>query len=135
MPAFSNAKDLERHLKKALDAFVFETIKATQGAIGSDAVHPYLTGRMRSGWFSQEGSPSNAVPPEGADSPSTDASSLRVDSSKEYHLTNNLPYAQYICLEEGAVSKSKNWFIDFRDVTIGKIQADAAAKTKAQFDL
>jgi hypothetical protein len=131
VPRFSNSKDLERHLKKALDRLQAEVVVTTQAELGSAAVSPINTGRLRSSWFAAEGSPSSEVPPEGANSPNTDATGLRVDSSKEYHLTSNLPYSQYICLEGKAVSKPANWFFDFINTRVPKIQ-DAAARVIAQ---
>ena len=135
MPKFDNAKDLERHLKKALDALQAEVIVTTQAKLGSTQVSPYDTGRFRSSWFAAEGSASSAVPPEGADSPNTDATGLRVDSSKQYHLTNSLPYAQSVAIEGNVVSQPKTWFTSFRNETIPRIQAQAARQAKKTFDL
>jgi hypothetical protein len=135
MPKFTNAKDLERHLKKALDALQAETLITTQAELGSSKVSPIDTGRLRSSWFAAEGTASSEVPAEDANSPNTDATGLRVDSSKTYHLTSSLPYSQYICLEGKAVSKPANWFFDFVNVRIPKIQNAAARVTKQAFDL
>ena len=145
MQKLNNAKDLERHLKKAMDALQFEVIKATQAQLGSEAVSPRDKGRFRSSWFAAEGSASSAVASEGADSPNTDATGLRVDSSKTYHLTNNLPYAVPIALGENlppswggqprARAKSRGWFTSFRDETIPQIQQTAAKAVKQHFDL
>ena len=135
MPEFNNAKDLERHLKKALDALQAEVIVTTQAKLGSTQVSPYQTGRLRSSWFAAEGSASSAVAPEGADSPNTDATGLRVDSRKQYHLTNSLPYAQSVAIEGNVVSQTKTWFASFRNETIPRIQQTAAKVVKQQFDL
>jgi hypothetical protein len=135
MPAFSSAKDLERHLKIALDALQAEVLITVQAELGSAAVSPIDTGRFRSSWFAAEGNASDAVAPEGADSPNTDATGLRVDAAKEYHLTNSLPYAQSVAIEGNVVSKPANWFIDFRNVRIPKIQEAAARAVKAEFGL
>ena len=135
MPVFNNAKDLERHLKKALDSLVAEVLITTQAELGSARVSPVDSGRMRSSWFAAEGSSSDAVAAEKDNSPNTDATGLRVDATKEYHLTNNLSYVQYVALEGKAVSKPKNWFIDFVNVRIPKIQNAAARVTKQAFDL
>jgi hypothetical protein len=135
MPKFNNAKDLERHLKKAMDALQFEVIKATQAQLGSKTVSPRDKGRLRSSWFASEGTASSAVPPEGADSPNTDATGLRVDSSKTYHLTSSLPYAQSVAIEGNVVSQPKTWFTSFRNETIPRIQQTAAKVIKQQFSL
>ena len=135
MPKFNNAKDLERHLKKALDALQAEVIVTTQSRLGSKAVSPRDTGRFRSSWFAAEGSSSSAVASEGADSANTDATGLQVDSSKQYHLTNSLPYAQSVAIEGNVVSQPKTWFTSFRNETIPRIQAEAAKVVKQQFDL
>jgi hypothetical protein len=135
MPTFNNAKDLERHLKKALDALQAETLITTQAELGSARVSPIDTGRLRSSWFAAEGQASNEEAPEGTDSPNTDARGLRVDSSKEYHLTNNLPYAQSVAIGGHVVSKPVNWFIDFTNVRVPKIQEAAARVIKKRFEL
>ena len=143
MPKFNNAKDLERYLKKAVDTFAYEVIKATQAQLGSDAVSPVDTGRFRSSWFASEGTPSSEVAPEGTNKPNDDAKGLRVDSSKTYHLTNSLPYAVPIALGENlppswggkARAKPRGWFTLFRDETIPQIQRDTARAVKRHFDL
>ena len=135
MPVFRDAAALERHLKKAMDTLQFEVIKATQAGLGSKTVSPWSTGRLRSSWFASEGTASSAVAPEGTDSPNTDATGLRVDSSKTYHLTNSLPYAQSVAIEGNVVSQPKTWFTSFRNETIPEIQQTAAKAVKQQFDL
>jgi hypothetical protein len=132
MPKFSNARDLEAHLKKALDATVYETIRTCQGTLG--AITPRDTGRLRSSWFAAEGAASSDVAPEGTDSPNNDADGLRVDCRKPYHLTNSLPYAQRLALEEYAKA-DKNWFLNFVNVEIGQIQEDAANAVREKYDL
>ena len=135
MPRFDNAKDLEKHLKKALDALQAEVLITTQAKLGSTQVSPYDTGRFRSSWFAAEGSASSAVAPEGADSPNTDATGLRVDSRKTYHLTNSLVYAQSVAIEGNVVSQPKTWFTSFRNETLPRIQQTAAKVVKQEFDL
>jgi hypothetical protein len=135
MPRFNNAKDLERHLKKAMDALQAEVIVTAQSRLGSTAVSPRNTGRFRSSWFAAEGSASSAVPPEGADSPNTDATGLRVDSRKTYHLTSSLPYSESVTIGERVVSQPKTWFTSFRNETIPRIQQNAAKVVKQEFDL
>ena len=135
MPRFTNPRDLERHLKKALDALQAETLISVQSELGSSAVSPIDTGRFRSSWFASEGPGTGAVAPEGANSPNNDATGLRVDSSKTYTLQNSLPYAQEICLNNKAVSKPKTWFKDFRSSRIPKIADEAGRQIKQEFDL
>ena len=141
MPKFNNAKDLERHLKKAMDTLQFEVIKATQAQLGSKTVSPRDTGRFRSSWFAAEGTASSAVAPEGADKANEDAKGLRIDSSKTYHLTNSLPYSQAIAIEgrtnpeKNPKSKPATWFTSFRNEAIPRIQAEAARQAKKAFDL
>ena len=145
MPKFNNAKDLERHLKKAMDTLQFEVIKTTQAQLGSTDVSPWSTGRLRSSWFAAEGQASSEVAPEGTDKANEDATGLRVDSSKTYHLTNNLPYAVPIALGENlpsswggehrVVSKTSTWFTSFRNETIPSIQQTAARVIRKEFDL
>ena len=135
MPKFNNAKDLERYLKKAMDTLQFEVIKNTQAQLGSTDVSPWSTGRLRSSWFAAEGTASSAVAPEGTDKANEDAKGLRIDSSKTYHLTNSLPYAQSVAIEGNVVSQPKTWFTSFRNETIPRIQQTAAKVVKQQFDL
>ena len=141
MPKFNNAKDLERHLKKAMDTLQFEVIVTTQAKLGSDAVSPVDSGRFRSSWFASEGTASSAVAAEGTDKANEDAKGLRIDSRKTYHLTNSLPYAQAIAVE-GRTNPKKNprskgalWFASFRNETIPEIQREAAEAVKQHFDL
>lgn len=135
MPQFKDPDKLAAHIKKALDALQAEVLITTQARLGSAAISPVQTGRFRSSWFAAEGSASSEVPPEGANSPNTDAATLKVDSRKEYHLTSNLPYSQRIALENYAVSKPANWFHSFRDQEIPRIQSKAAELVKKEFDL
>jgi len=135
VPRFSNSKDLERHLKKALDRLQSEVIVTVQSELGSTKVSPYSTGRFRSSWFAAEGTASSAVAPEGTDSPNTDANGLRVDASKTYHLTNSLVYAQSVAIEGKVVSQPANWFIDFQNARVPRIQQAAARVVKNEFEL
>jgi hypothetical protein len=141
MPRFNNARDLERHLKKALDTLQSEILIQVQAELGSDAISPVDTGRFRSSWFASEGTPSSAVAPEGTDQENEDAKGLRIDSSKTYHLTNSLPYAQAIAVEGktnqevNVRSKPANWFHNFRNSRIPKIQRDAARLVKREYEL
>lgn len=135
MPVFKDPKKLAAYLKKAADALQAETIITTQAELGSKQISPYQTGRFRSSWFAAENQSSNAVAPEGADSPNTDATGLKVDSRKDYFLSNNLPYAQSIAIEGKVISQETTWFKDFRSARIPKIQAEAAKQIKQEFDL
>ena len=67
--------------------------------------------------------------------PNNDATGLRVDSDKTYHLTNNLPYAQSVAIEGHVVAKPANWFIDFANTRVPKIQAAAAKVVKQKYEL
>ena len=141
MPRFTRAKDLERHIKKAMDFLQADVIVTTQEKLGSTAVSPVDTGRFRSSWFAAEGTASSAVAPEGADKANEDAKGLRIDSSKTYHLTSNLPYSQAIAIEgrtnpeKNQKSKPATWFTSFRNEAIPRIQAEAARQAKKAFDL
>lgn len=135
MPKFDDVEKLKRHLKAAMDAEMAEILVTSQAELGSTAVSPYDTGRFRSSWFAAESQSSNEVAPEGADSPNTDAMGLKVDSRKEYFLTNNLPYAESVAIEGKVVSQPKTWFTDFRNQRLPKI-ADAAHRViKQRYDL
>ena len=135
MPRFDNAKDLEKHLKKALDALQAEVIITCQSELGSTKVSPYKDGRFRSSWFAAEGTASSAVASEGTDDANTDATGLRVDSDNTYHLTNSLSYAQSVAIEGNVVSQPKTWFTSFRNEAIPRIQQAAAKVVKQEFSL
>ena len=140
MATFTDPKRLEAYIKKALDALQAEVLITTQKELGSEAVSPVDTGRFRSSWFAAEGSASSAVASEGADSENEDAKGLKIDSSKTYHLTNNLPYAEAIAIEgrtnpKNQKSKPAGWFAEFRGQRIPKIQAKAARQIKSEFGL
>ena len=135
MAVFKDPKKLAAHLKKALDAQMALTLISVQAELGSDAISPIDSGRLRSSWFAAEGQSSGEIPAEGANSPNTDATGLRVDSSKDYHLTSNLPYAQAVAIEGKVVAKPTTWFKDFRSSRIPKIQAEAAKQIKSEFQL
>ena len=135
MAVFRDPKKLQAHIKKALDALQAEVLITSQASLGSAAVSPIDSGRLRSSWFAAEGQASNDVAPEGTNSPNTDAKGLKVDSRKEYHLTNSLPYIQKVALEGHVVSKGENWFVDFKNTQIPRIQNEAARQVKSEFDL
>ena len=135
MARFTDPKKLARHLKKAADALTAEVLITTQAELGSAAVSPVDTGRFRSSFFAAEGTPSRDVAPEGANSPNTDATGLRVDSSKDYYISNSLPYAQALMIEGKVVAKPTTFFKDFRSSRIPAIQKEAANQVKQQFEL
>ena len=135
MPRFTNAKDLQKYLKKAADATVAESLITVQARLGSARTSPYDTGRFRSSWFASEGSPSTEVADVDANSPNEDANSLKVDARKTYYLTNSLDYAQSVTIEGNVVSKPKTWWKDFRESTVPKLQRLAAQTVKKEFDL
>ena len=140
MPTFDNSRDLERYLKKALDALQAETLITVQKELGSSEVSPVDTGRFRSNWFAAEGTGSTETT-EATNSPQTDARGLKVDSTKTYFLTNSLPYAQTIAIEgktnpkKNQKSKPSTWFRDFRSSRIPKIADEAGRQIKNEFDL
>lgn len=119
--------DLDRFLNKV----VASAIITMQSELGSKKVSPYDTGRLRSSWFAAEGNPSGAVAAEGTDSPNTDATSLQVDWRRRYHLTNNLEYAEVVCVEGRVVSQPTTWFADFINSRVPKI-IDASVKAANQ---
>lgn len=135
MPVFTRSGDLRRYLREAALELQKETVVTAQARLGSSRVSPIDTGRLRSSWFAAAGNPSSAVAPEGTNAPSTDATGLQVRVGVIYHLTNNLPYAQSVAIEGRVVSKPKNWFIDFVNVTIPNIQQAAGTTIKRRFDL
>ena len=116
-------KDMDKFLNRVLA----ETIITMQSELGSTMVSPYSTGRFRSSWFAAEGQPSGAVASEGDNSPNANAGGLKMDWRREFHLTNNLPYAQAVAIEGKVVSQPTTWFHDFLNSRVPKI-IDAATR-------
>ena len=135
MATFKDPRKLQAHIKEALDALQAEVLIKAQKGLGSEAVSPVATGRFRSSWFAAEGSASNAVAPEGSNSANNDATGLKIDSSKTYHLTNNLPFAESVAIEGRVVSKPVGWIAEVRGQRIPKIQEEAARQVKSEFGL
>lgn len=108
-------------LDKFLNKVVAGTLIDMQAELGSKKVSPYDTGRLRSSWFAAEGNPAGGVAPEGTDSANSDAAGLKVDWRRDYHLTNNLPYAEVVCIEGKVVSQPTTWFHDFINSRVPKI--------------
>ena len=140
MPRFTDPKKLAAYLKKATDELQAEVIITVQEELGSPKVSPVDTGRFLSNWFAAEGTASSQTT-EATNSPQTNARGLRVDSRREYHLTNSLPYAQAIAIEgktnpgKNQKSKPATWFRDFRSSRIPKIADEAGRQIKQEFDL
>jgi len=151
MTRFTDAKKLANYLRQAEAETLKETVITAQ--VELIKISPVQSGRFRASWFASEGSPSGETAPEGASAPRADAKQLRVNPGSVYFLVNNLPYAKPVALGEnlppswGPTPRSKkigkgessrvdpNWFINFRDSRIPKIQEAAAQTIKRRFDL
>ena len=147
MPRFTDAKKLANYLRQAQAEALKETVITAQTELIN--ISPVDSGRFRASWFASEGSPSGDTASEGASAPSANANQLRVNPGSVYFLVNNLPYAKPVALGEnlppswGGEPRSKktgsgvdpNWYINFRDSRIPKIQEAAAATIKNRFDL
>jgi hypothetical protein len=166
MAVFRDPAALRRHIEKAVLEQQKEVIITAQAWLGSSKNSPRDTGRLRSSWFAAEGAPSTEVAPEvtartqrnqrrrraergelGRDAgrPQKNAADLEMKLGTDYHLTNNLPYAQPIALgvnlppswggEHRVVSAPKTWFIDFVNSELPKIGDVAGRVIKRRFDL
>ena len=149
MPRFTDTKKLFNYLRKAEAATLKETIVTVQSQLTSARVHPIDSGRMRASWYATEGAPSQNIPLVTEGGRPNDARQLEVRPGSVYFLVNNLPYAKPVALGEnlppswGGQPRSKkyarrvdpNWFINFRDSRIPKIQEAAAQTIKRRFDL
>lgn len=153
MPRFTDTKKLFSYLRKAEAATLKETIVTVQARLTSSRLHPVDTGRMRSSWYATEGAPSQLVPLVTEGGRQNDARQLEVRPGSVYFLVNNLPYAKPVALginlpeSWGPTPRSKkigkgknsrvdpNWYINFRDTTIPKIQELAAQTIKRRYDL
>jgi len=145
MPKFKDPKKLKRYLELAMTETVKVQLVTAQAALGSTRISPRDTGRFRSSWFAAKGNPSDAVAAENTDRPQTNAKDLSYNSKRSYHLTNSLPYAAAIALginlppswggQNQVKSAPPNWFKDFRDVQMLKIQQQAARYVKKRFQL
>lgn len=118
--------NLSGDLRKALTRVQAESLVSIQAELGDAAVSPRDKGRFRSSWFASIGSPSNAVAPEGADSPNTDAVGLNPTLKQTAFLTNNLPYAETVAVEGRTTSQPSTWFHQFRDQRVPQLMAEAA---------
>ena len=146
MPRFTRARDLRRHLEKALGELQKETVITSQAWLGNSNNVPRDSGRMRSSWFAQVGSASSAVAAEDADKENEDAQSLELRWDQDVHLTNNLPYAQPIALgvnlppswggSHRVVSAPVDWFYgQFLEGEVPRIRQAAAKVVKRRFEL
>ena len=153
MPRFTDTKKLFNYLRKAEAATLKETIVTVQSPLTRARVHPIDSGRMRASWYATEGAPSQYIPLVTEGGRPNDARQLEVRPGSVYFLVNNLPYAKPVALGEnlppswGPTPRSKkigkgessrvdpNWFINFRDSRIPKIQEAAAQTIKRRFDL
>jgi len=102
-----------REANDDLNEFMNKVVKYSlitwQADLSSTNVSPINEGRLRSNWFATKGSSSNETT-DALNSPQTDAENLSLDYKSQYHLTNNLPYAERLAFGDYAVSKPKNWF-------------------------
>jgi hypothetical protein len=122
---------MPKDMDKFLNRVVAGTVTAMQSELGSKNVSPWDTGRLRSSWGSAEGAPSSFVPPEGTDSPCTDATGLRVNWRIEYHLTSNLPYSEVAAVQGRVRSQATTWFHDFLNSRVPKIINSEVQKARA----
>ena len=124
--------DFSGDLRKAMMEIKAEALISIQAELGDEAISPRDEGRFRSSWYASSGTASNAVAPEGADSPNTDATSVSVTLKQDAILTNNLPYAQSVAIAGEVTSQSRTWFHDFRNSRIPIIIEQAARSVKGQ---
>jgi hypothetical protein len=135
MPTFRRPQDLRRHLESALAFQQKQIVIKAQAELGSADVSPIRTGRLRSSWFASRNSASDAVPPEGANAPRTDAQGLAIEFGDEIHLTSSLDYTESVAVEGNVQSKPKTWFFDFRTQGLAAIAEASGKEAKRQFDL
>ncbi len=135
MPEFTDPAKLAKHIEKAMGELRKEVVVTSQARLGSSDVSPIQSGRLRSSWFAAEGTASNAVASEGSNSANKDAQGLTADAKTEYHLTNNLPYAEAVAIEGKVVNKGANWFVDFVNSETPKIAEKAGQVIKQRYDL
>ena len=102
-------KDAPDDLNEFANKVLKYSIVSHQANLSSTRVSPVDQGRLRSNWFAKEGTSSDEVTDD-QNLPQTDANDLEYDYRREYHLTNNLPYAERLCFGNYAVSKPKDWF-------------------------
>ena len=140
---FKDPAKLRKHIEDALSDLNREMVIQSQAKLGE--INPRDTGRMRSSWFAQVGSASDAVAPEGTDRPNDDAKLLPLQFKEDVHLTNNLPYAQPVALginlppswggENRVWRASQSWYKDFRDATMPKIRKTSEIIIKNRYEL
>lgn len=145
MPKFKDPKKLKRYLELAMIETVKVQLVTAQARLGSARISPIDTGRLRSSWFAAKGSPSDEVAPEKTNRINRNAKDLTYDLTSTFHLTNSLPYAAPVALginlppswggQNQVKSAPPNWFKEFRDVQMPKIQQQAARYVKRRFQL
>ena len=118
-----------------LDKFMSKVVKYSlitwQADLSSAKVSPVNEGRLRSNWFAASGSSSNETS-DALNTPQTDANSLTYDYRQQYHLTNNLDYAERLCFGNYAVSKPKDWFPAYWNANGQKVVDAAVRKAEGE---
>lgn len=102
-----------------------------QADLSSSNVSPVDEGRLRSNWFAKPDSSSNSTSDD-LNSPQTDAEQLPLDYRRQYHLTNNLDYAERLCFGNYAVNKPKNWFPAYWNANGQKVVDAAVRKAEGE---
>lgn len=123
-------KDLEKFLNLTHKGVLVQM----QKELGSTRVSPVDTGRFKSSWFAQEGTPSREEIPEQAKSNyriNRDAVNLELNWKSTYFLSNNLDYAESV-VGGRVVSKSPGWFNAFLTGRYPKIVDAAVRAAKKQ---
>ena len=133
--AKNDSKAIMKALKAACNESLQGTVVAAQAALGDERVSPKDTGRFRSSWTAGTGSPSRWTPPEGADSPCTDAVGLTYKAGRDVYLSSNLEYSQYVVAGDQVVSRPTTWFADFRNFELKKIAESELKAVKQKYDL
>ena len=104
-----NISQADGDLNEFMNKVVKYSLVTWQADLSSTKVSPVDEGRLRSNWFATAGTSSDATTDD-QNAPQTDANDLALDYRRTYHLTNNLDYAERLCFDNYAVSKSPNWF-------------------------
>ena len=121
-----NIREASGDLNKFMNKVVKYSLITWQADLSSTDVSPVDEGRLRSNWFAKPDSSSNATSDQ-LNTPQTDAEQLPLDYRRQYHLTNNLDYAERLAFGNYAVSKPKDWFRAYWNAN-GQNVVDAAVR-------
>ena len=124
-------READGDLNEFMNKVVKYSLITWQADLSSTNVSPVDEGRLRSNWFAKPDNSTDATS-DALNSPQTDAEQLPLDYRRQYHLTNNLDYAERLAFGNYAVSKPKNWFPAYWNANGQKVVDAAVRKAEGE---